>query len=193
MRVHFIRSAFKRSDFPPQDRPEIAFAGRSNSGKSSLINTICKSRSLARVSSKPGKTRSINFYDIDGRYYFADLPGYGFAKVSKGMRESWRSLIESYFEGRDNLCAVVLIMDIRREPEEDEKMLMEYLNYHKLRVIPVLTKKDKVSNNEARKRQKLAEKFFKDMKAQNPLLFSSRTGEGVKELWSRILNSISKH
>lgn len=193
MRVHFIRSAFKRSDFPPQDRPEIAFAGRSNSGKSSLINTICKSRSLARVSSKPGKTRSINFYDIDGRYYFADLPGYGFAKVSKGMRESWRSLIESYFEGRDNLCAVVLIMDIRREPEEDEKMLMEYLNYHKLRVIPVLTKKDKVSNNEARKRQKLAEKFFKDMKAQSPLLFSSRTGEGVKELWSRILNSISKH
>lgn len=190
MNVRFIKSAYRSSDFPIPDRPEIAFAGRSNSGKSSLINTICKKKNLARVSVSPGKTRSINFYDADGKYYFTDLPGYGFAKVSKELRKRWKDLIETYFRTRDNIRAVVIIMDIRRGPEEDEKTLIEYLNYHGLRTIPVLSKKDKLSINEAKLKQKSAEVFFKEVGVEAPVLFSAKTKEGSKELWKRILNSI---
>ena len=112
MHARFLLSAFQPRQYPPPDKPEIAFAGRSNVGKSSLINTLVNRRGLARTSSTPGRTQAINFFDVDNRLYFVDLPGYGFARVPMAVKKSWQHMVESYLQGRPNLCAVILILDI---------------------------------------------------------------------------------
>ena len=143
--------AVKRDQYPPEDLPEIAFAGRSNVGKSSLFNTIVNRRNFARVSGSPGKTRTINFFEINGSFRIVDLPGYGYARVSKSMSKDWGPMMERYLESRKNLVKVVQLVDIRHQPSKQDVQMYEYLKYHGLAGIVVATKSDKVSKNEAAK------------------------------------------
>ena len=143
--------AVKRDQYPPEDLPEIAFAGRSNVGKSSLFNTIVNRRNFARVSGSPGKTRTINFFEINGSFRIVDLPGYGYARVSKSMSKDWGPMMERYLESRKNLVKVVQLVDIRHQPSKQDVQMYEYLKYHGLAGIVVATKSDKISKNEAAK------------------------------------------
>ncbi|MBO4725948.1 MAG: YihA family ribosome biogenesis GTP-binding protein [Firmicutes bacterium] len=143
--------AAQPKQYPPTDLKEVAFAGRSNVGKSSLLNLLTNRRSLARVSGNPGKTRTINFYRINDAFRIVDLPGYGYAKVSKTESESWGKMMETYLEGRENLVKVVQLVDIRHEPSAQDKQMYEYLRYYGLDGIVVATKADKISRNELQK------------------------------------------
>ena len=147
--------AVKASQYPPADVPEIAFAGRSNVGKSSLLNLITGRKSLARVSGSPGKTRTINFYRCNDGFRIVDLPGYGFAKVSRSESERWGAMIESYLENRSTLLKVVQLVDIRHKPSAQDIQMYEYLKYYGLDGIVVATKADKVGANERAKNMKL--------------------------------------
>lgn len=140
--------AVKASQYPPEDLPEIAFAGRSNVGKSSLLNLITGRKSLARVSGSPGKTRTINFYRCNDEFRIVDLPGYGFAKVSRSESEKWGAMIEGYLEKRSTLLKVVQLVDIRHKPSAQDVQMYEYLKYYGLDGIVVATKADKVSGNQ---------------------------------------------
>ena len=145
----FICSAVKPSQYPPDDIPEIAFAGRSNVGKSSLINLLLNRRKLAKVSSTPGKTRTINFFDInEGQFRLVDLPGYGYAKVSKSESADWGRMMEGYLSGRKSLRKVVQLVDSRHAPTAQDKQMYDYLRYYGLDGIVVATKADKLSSNE---------------------------------------------
>ena len=140
--------AVRASQYPPEDLPEIAFAGRSNVGKSSLLNLITGRKALAKVSGNPGKTRTINFYRCNDEFRIVDLPGYGFAKVSKGESEKWGEMIEGYLENRSTLRKVVQLVDIRHRPSAQDVQMYEYLKYYGLDGIVAATKADKVSNNQ---------------------------------------------
>lgn len=150
--------AVKKEQYPPEDLPEIAFAGRSNVGKSSLFNTIVNRRNFARVSGSPGKTRTINFFEINGAFRIVDLPGYGYARVSKSLSKDWGPMMERYLESRKNLVKVVQLVDIRHQPSRQDVQMYEYLKYHGLAGIVVATKSDKVSKNEAVKTTALIRK-----------------------------------
>jgi GTP-binding protein len=143
--------AVRKDQYPAPELPEIAFAGRSNVGKSSLLNLLTGRKSLARVSGSPGKTRTINFYRINGEFMIVDLPGYGYARVSKSESEKWGRMIEGYLENRENLVAVVQLVDIRHEPTAQDVQMYDYLRYYGLDGIVVATKADKVSSNQIRK------------------------------------------
>ena len=147
--------AVKASQYPPEDLPEIAFAGRSNVGKSSLLNLITQRKSLARVSGSPGKTRTINFYRCNDGFRIVDLPGYGFAKVSKSESEKWGAMIEGYLENRSTLLKVVQLVDIRHRPSAQDVQMYDYLRYYGLDGIVVATKADKLGANERAKALKL--------------------------------------
>ncbi len=151
VKAEFITSAAKKSQYPPEGPMEIAFAGRSNVGKSSLINLLTGRKNLAKVSGNPGKTRTINFFDIDGRWRIVDLPGYGYAKVSKAESESWGKMMEDYLENRETLATVVQLVDCRHEPTAQDIQMFEYLRYYDLTGIVVATKADKLSKNELSK------------------------------------------
>ncbi len=144
-------SAGRAEQFPPEDMPEIAFAGRSNVGKSSLINLMLGRRNFARTSSTPGKTRTINFYEINGAFRFADLPGYGYAKVSKAMRESWAPLMEEYLLSRKNLLATLLLVDVRRSPQDIDIQMARLIKETQRHPIVVLTKTDKLNQSQLQK------------------------------------------
>ncbi len=190
MDVSFLTSAFQEDQFPEPDRPEVAFAGRSNVGKSSLINTLVGRKRLARTSSTPGRTRSINFFSVGDSLYLVDLPGYGFARVPMKVRESWRQLVEAYLRTRANLKAVVLIMDIRRGPASGDLDLMEWLEHYAIPVIMVLTKVDKLSRQQAKNRVMLIARQTSALDPDDITLFSAKTGEGRQELWERIKSII---
>lgn len=147
-RVEFLCSAVKKGQYPAEDRPEIAFAGRSNVGKSSLINLLTNNRNAAKVSSSPGKTRTINFFLINGSFRIVDLPGYGYAKVSKSVSQDWGRMMEEYLSARPNLKKVIQLVDIRHEPTAQDVQMYDYLRYYGLSGIVVATKADKVSRNE---------------------------------------------
>lgn len=140
--------AVKAAQYPPDDLPEIAFAGRSNVGKSSLLNLITGRKALARVSGSPGKTRTINFYRCNDRFRIVDLPGYGYAKISRSESEKWGAMMEAYLEERENLIKVVQLVDIRHEPSVQDVQMYDYLKYHGLDGIVVATKADKIGKNE---------------------------------------------
>lgn len=150
-RADLAAVAVKPAQYPEENMPEIAFAGRSNVGKSSLLNLLTGRKKLARVSSAPGKTRTINFYNADDKFRIVDLPGYGYARVSKSISQDWGKMVESYLETRKNLLKVVQLVDIRHEPTGDDRQMYEYLKYHGLDGIVVATKADKLSANERRK------------------------------------------
>ena len=147
--------AVKPSQYPAADKPEIAFAGRSNVGKSSLLNLLTGRKSLARVSGSPGKTRTINFYLINDEFRIVDLPGYGYARVSKSESRSWGEMMESYLEKRPNLVKVIQLVDIRHKPSAQDVQMYDYLKYYGLDGVVVATKADKISNNEKQKNTKV--------------------------------------
>ena len=147
--------AVKPSQYPAADKPEIAFAGRSNVGKSSLLNLLTGRKSLARVSGSPGKTRTINFYLINDEFRIVDLPGYGYARVSKSESRSWGEMMESYLEKRPNLVKVIQLVDIRHKPSAQDVQMYDYLKYYGLDGVVVATKADKISNNEKQKNLKV--------------------------------------
>ncbi len=184
--AEFVKSAIHERDFPKEKFPEMAFVGRSNVGKSSLINALLGRKGLAKTSSTPGRTRLVNFFRVNHKLTFVDLPGYGYAKVAASLRGEWKPMIEGYLEKRDNLKGVVLIMDIRRPPEVEEEMLIEFLASLEIPVVVALTKVDKLSGNERARQLKLFKKGIDGI----AIPFSSTTGEGKDELWRAIIELV---
>jgi len=186
MDVEFIISAFRESQYPPSNRVEIAFAGRSNVGKSSLINTLVNRKSLAKTSSRPGRTQSINFFRMGQSMYFVDLPGYGFARVPIKVKKSWQHMVETYLSSRPNLKCVIVITDIRRDLASGDIDLLNWLKYYNIPSIHVLTKADKVSRQQARTRADIVGRQFKEISSATPTIFSAKTRQGREEIWGKI-------
>ena len=174
------------SRLPENTLPEFAFAGKSNVGKSSLINALVNRKALARTSSQPGKTQTINFYNMNEALYFVDLPGYGYARVSKEDREKWGVMIERYLHRSNVLKAVFLLIDIRHDPSANDKQMYDWIVYQGYRPIIIATKKDKINRSELAKKLK-AIRTGLGLKADDILIpFSAETKEGREEIWSRI-------
>ena len=179
-----LESAAGANQFPDLVMPEIAFAGRSNVGKSTLINSLLTRKKLVKTSSTPGKTRLINFFLINEIFCLVDLPGYGFAKVPAAMRESWRKLIETYLSRRDNLRGVVLIIDIRHGPTAQDWQLKSWLDFHQRPMLVVASKSDKLSRSKCASQ---LQKIKKDLELpQLPLLHSSLNTEGRGQIWKAL-------
>ncbi|SFE69748.1 ribosome biogenesis GTP-binding protein YihA/YsxC [Alteribacillus iranensis] len=187
-KAELLISAVSRKQYPEDGLPEIALAGRSNVGKSSFINTMVQRKKLARISSKPGKTRTLNFYNINDELIFVDVPGYGYAKVSKKERAAWGPMMEEYISVREELRGVVQIIDVRHPPTADDIQMYQYLKYHELPVIVIATKADKVSKNKRPKHVKQAKNDLQLDKEDKMILFSAETGQGKDEGWSAIQN-----
>lgn len=181
--AEIVISAVSQKQYPGDRLPEIALAGRSNVGKSSFINKLINRKNLARTSSKPGKTQTLNFYKINEVFYFVDVPGYGYAKVSKKEREKWGVMMEEYFKTRETLKAVLLITDVRHEPTNDDIQMYHFLKHYDLRVIIVATKLDKVPKNKRASHVKRTKKALEMDEEDHLLPFSSETGEGKEEAW----------
>lgn len=178
----FIISAVKRSQYPADGRNEIAFVGRSNVGKSSIINAITNRKKLAKVSSTPGKTRLVNFFLINNDFYLVDLPGYGYAKVSKSEKESWGRTIDMYLTGRDELKRIVLLVDSRHKPTEDDKLMYNWAKHFGYNVVVVATKKDKLKNSEIKKNEKLIKETLNLQPEDKFYMFSSVDKKGIEQL-----------
>ncbi|MBN2033150.1 MAG: YihA family ribosome biogenesis GTP-binding protein [Deltaproteobacteria bacterium] len=190
MNASFLVSAFRESQYPPADKPEAAFAGRSNVGKSSLINVLLKRKKLARTSATPGRTQAINFFAVNGLFYAVDLPGYGFARVPLKVKASWAKMTERYLSGRANLKAVVVILDIRRGPSEGDMDLLDSLQRLGKKAVVVLTKADKLSRQQCRSKLNETAASLTDRIDGMPILFSAKTGEGRGEIWLKLLEAI---
>jgi len=183
--AEFITSATRPSQYPPVGLPEIAFAGRSNVGKSSLINVLVNRKRLVKTSSTPGRTQLVNFFDINDHVTFVDLPGYGYAKVPASVRKKWGPMIETYLSGRTTLKGVVLILDIRRIPREQEHDLIAWLEHYSIARILVLTKADKLSKT----RQDQQRAAIGRTLAVDPgelIRFSAKSRQGRDEVWQAI-------
>lgn len=185
-RAAFLLSAGRAEQFPRGQRPEIAFAGRSNVGKSSMINRLLGRRNLARVSSTPGRTRTINFYLINDRFLFVDLPGYGYAKVSRALKEAWWELVEGYLTERAQLRGVIHIADARHAPTPQDAALEDFLRAAAVPSRLVLTKADQVPRGQRAALQAVAAARLHLPSPDTTLFFSAKTGEGVPELWRAI-------
>jgi GTP-binding protein len=185
--AEFITSATKPDQYPPVKYPEMAFAGRSNVGKSSLINTLVNRKRLVKTSSTPGRTQLINFFDINNRITFVDLPGYGYAKVPTAVRKKWGPMIETYLSGRRSLKGVVVIMDIRRVPREEEHNLIAWLEHYSIARILVLTKTDKLSKTKQDK-QRAAVARSLDVDSSELIMFSTKSRKGREDVWDQIVS-----
>lgn len=181
-----VISAVRPEQYPETELPEFALAGRSNVGKSSFINRMLNRKGLARISSKPGKTQTLNFYLINEVLHFVDVPGYGYAKVSKSERAAWGKMIETYLTRREQLKAVVLIVDLRHPPTEDDVMMYDFLKHYEIPCIVIATKADKIPRGKWQKYLKVTKETL-DLEASDQIvLFSSETGEGKDKAWSII-------
>ncbi|SEO78736.1 GTP-binding protein [Amphibacillus marinus] len=181
-------SAVAPKQYPSEGLPEIALAGRSNVGKSSFINKLINRKALARTSSKPGKTQTLNFYIINEAFHFVDVPGYGYAKVSKTEREAWGRMLETYFTQRENLKAAVLLVDLRHQPTADDIRMYEFLKHHNIPVIVVATKLDKLKKAQVAKNVKLVKQTLNLDPNDQLIPFSAETAQGKEEAW-RVLES----
>ncbi|AQX53583.1 ribosome biogenesis GTP-binding protein YihA/YsxC [Priestia flexa] len=181
--AEIVISAVKPDQYPKENLPEFALAGRSNVGKSSFINKMLNRKNLARTSSKPGKTQTLNFYLINEMMHFVDVPGYGFAKVSKTEREAWGKMIETYLTDRDQLKAVLLIIDLRHAPSKDDVMMYNFLKHYEIPVMVIATKADKIPKGKWQKHLKVVRDTL-ELEAEDELiLFSSETGQGKDQSW----------
>ena len=183
-----LLSATNKSHYPQDDIPEVALAGRSNVGKSSFINTMLNRKNLARTSGKPGKTQLLNFFNIDDKLRFVDVPGYGYARVSKKEREKWGKMIEEYLTSRENLRAVVSLVDLRHEPSSDDVQMYEFLKYYEIPVILVATKADKIPRGKWNKYESMIKKKLDFDKTDTFIIFSSVNKTGVEEAWDAIFD-----
>ena len=188
--AEILLSAANKSHYPQDSIPEIALAVRSNVGKSSFINTLLNRKNIARTSGKPGKTQLLNFFDIDGKLRFVDVPGYGYAKVSKSERAKWGKMIEEYLTSRDNLRAVVSLVDLRHDPSADDVQMYEFLKYYEIPVIVVATKADKIPRGKWNKHESAIKKKLNFDKSDDFIIFSSVNKAGLNEAWDAILAKI---
>ncbi len=186
--AEFITSSVTPKNYPREGKPEFAFAGRSNVGKSSLLNSLLNRKKLVKTSSTPGKTQMINFFNINDELIFADLPGFGFAKAPKATRMRWEKMISTYLLERKELVAVVFLIDIRRKPTELDLQLRQWLEEQNVEYILVATKSDKVTQKERSKQLKRIQEEFSDGERAKAIVYSCKNNEGRKELWKEILN-----
>lgn len=186
-----VISAVKPAQYPEGDLPEVALAGRSNVGKSSFINKMLGRKGLARISSKPGKTQTLNFYIINEILHFVDVPGYGYAKVSKKEREAWGKMIETYITSREQLRAVILLIDLRHPPTSDDVLMYNFLKHYDIPTIVVTTKADKIPKGKWQKHAKVIKDALEIEKTDPLVIFSSETGLGKDEAWKTILHYTS--
>ena len=189
MKIKDIRmdmSAVKKEQYPDDGLPQIAFVGRSNVGKSSSINTLLNRKKIARVSQTPGKTRTINFYKINSEFYFVDLPGYGYAKLSKEEKSSWGKVMEEYFINSKNLIHVFILVDIRHEPKEDDVLMMDFVRHYGIPVSIIATKSDKVTRNDAAISKRTIKSKMK-LEGEKILPISALKKTGVEEIWNHVL------
>ena len=186
-------SAVNKSQYPAEGIPEIALAGRSNVGKSSIINTLLNRRNFARTSQTPGKTRTINFYLINNEFYFVDLPGYGYAKIAKSEKEKWGGIMERYLESRQELCSIFLLVDIRHEPTADDKLMYEWIKHFGYNCVGIATKADKISRGQYQKHISIIRKKLQMESSEKVIPVSSLKKTGVEELWEEIVNQYNQH
>lgn len=187
--VEYVKGGTAPAHYPPETLPEVAFVGRSNVGKSTLINVLTARRGLARTSGTPGRTQQLNWFSVDERLLLADLPGYGFAKVPLAVKKAWRPMIDTYLEKRRNLRLVVLILDVRREPGKEELELLDWLTQRERNALLVVTKADKVPKSKRHARLKaIAEEL--GLSQQHLFVFSGLSGEGREEIWEAIFDAI---
>lgn len=189
MKVHsaeIVISAVAKKQYPKSSLPEIALAGRSNVGKSSFVNTLIDRKKLARTSSKPGRTQTLNFYLIENQFHFVDLPGYGYAKVSKQERAKWGEMIDEYFANRKQLQAVVSLIDMRHDPTEGDIQMYNFLKYYGFPVILVATKADKVAKNKKNQQIERIKQVLDFDDNDSFVVFSTVTKEGKEEAWNAI-------
>lgn len=184
--VEMVISAVKPEQYPEDGLPEFALAGRSNVGKSSFINRMINRKSMARTSSKPGKTQTLNFYKIEERLFFVDVPGYGYAKVSKSERAAWGKMIEQYITMREPLRAVVLIVDLRHNPTADDMMMYDFLKHYNIPCIVIATKADKIPKGKWDKHKSIIKKKLDMVKGDPIITFSSEKSLGIEEAWAEI-------
>ncbi len=187
--IDFIGSMVRRDQWPKDDLGAVAFAGRSNVGKSSLINSLLNRRNFMRVSKTPGRTQHLNFLKVNRKFYFVDLPGFGYAKVPESIRKQWGPMIEEYLRDAASLRAVVQILDIRHKPTRDDLQLLDWLEEMNIPTILVATKADKLSANQIAKSMKLISNTV-DLPRDAFTIYSSETGKGRDDLWDRILTAL---
>jgi GTP-binding protein len=183
----FVKSAFQESDWPTADIPEIAFLGRSNVGKSSLINSLLGVRGLARTSNTPGRTQSLNYFLINKKFHFVDLPGFGYARAPKAVRETWGEMASTYLANRTQLVLSIHLVDSRHEPTNQDLQLNEWLKHYEMPCLVVATKADKLSQNELRKNIERAKKM---LNAERIVAYSSTTGRGRDAVWRAIQEAV---
>ena len=184
--VKFVTSAVRRSQYPEDGKPEFLLVGRSNVGKSSFINTLVNRKNMARISAIPGKTQTLNFYLINENFYFVDVPGYGFARVSKKLKNKFGMIIEDYLKMRENLKMVFMLIDFRHKPTEDDILMYNYLKYYNIPVTVVATKCDKVSKNNYDKNKKSVKDVLKMVEEDRLELFSAPKRIGKDEIYNII-------
>lgn len=189
MNIHkaeIVTSAVSPDQYPKSQLAEIALAGRSNVGKSSFINRMLGRKHLVRTSSKPGKTRTLNFYNINDQFHFVDVPGYGYAKVSKQERNKWGQMMEAYFESRQQLSCVVLIVDSRHRPTKEDIQMFDYVSYLQIPLIVVATKYDKLKKNQQSKQLNLIKESLQVDQSVPVIPFSAETGLNKDKLWKTL-------
>jgi len=190
--AEFLTGAVSYKQYPDSAYPELAFAGRSNVGKSSLINSLLNRKKLVKTSQTPGKTQEINFFKINNDFIFTDLPGYGFAKVPQPVRKRWGKMIEDYLLKRETLLAVIFIIDLRRRPSQLDLSLQRWLEAHGVEYLLVGTKMDKLSQSEIKKQQDKLNVAYFDGGEGELLVYSSKSSRGRKELWSEITSRLEE-
>ena len=188
-----VVSAIRKEQYPAEGLPEIALVGRSNVGKSSATNALLNRRNFARTSQTPGKTRTINFYKINNEFYFVDLPGYGYAKVSKSEKDKWGVIMERYLQDRQELCAIFLLVDIRHEPTNDDVMMYEWIKHFGYNCVVIATKADKISRGQYQKHISIIRKKLQLEKDEKVIPLSSSKKTGVEDVWNEIIAQHEEH